>query len=120
MGFPQKSGKQREKASEKGVLPTPICQLFQVHGSEFKPDPSCDGGQASVVCITHRVFLLRVCKDPFNGFFALRINLLRTFRFAYLFNRIQILLPDMCGVYLLPFFIRTTFSSLTSLRSCPE
>ncbi len=57
MGFPLKSGKQREKASEKGVLPTPICQLFRVHGSEFKPDPSCDGGQASVVCITHRVFL---------------------------------------------------------------
>ena len=75
MGFPQKSGKQREKASEKGVPPTPICQLFQVHGSKFKSDPSCDGGQASVVCITHRVFLFRVCKDPFNGFFALRINL---------------------------------------------
>ena len=68
----------------------------------------------------HRVFLFRIRKDPFNGFFALCINLLRTFRFAYLFNQIQILLPDMCGVYLLPFFIRTAFSSLTSLRSCPE
>ena len=121
MGFPQKSGKQGEKASEKGVLPTPICQLFQVHGSKFKPGPSCDGGQASVVCITHRVFLFRVCKDPFNGFFALRINLLRTFRFAYLFNQIQILLPDMRGVYLLPFFIRTTFSfarAISALRRC--
>ena len=121
MGFPQKSGKQREKASEKGVLPTPICQLFQVHGSEFKPDPSCNGGQASVVCITHRVFLFRVCKDPFNGFFSLRINLLRTFRFAYLFNQIQILMPDMCGVYLLPFFIRTTFPfarAISALRRC--
>ncbi len=78
------------------------------------------GFPQKVVCITHRVFLFRVCKDPFNGFFALRINLLRTFRFAYLFNQIQILLPDMCGVSLLPFFIRTTFSLLTSLRSCPE
>ena len=98
MGFPQKSGKQREK----GVLPTPICQLFQVHGSEFKPDPSCDGGQASVVCITHRVFLFRVCKDPFNGFFSLRINLLAQLsgidlcRFRSLF--LLILLLDGTGL----------------------
>ena len=107
MGFPRKLGKQGEKASENGVLPTPICQLFQVHGSQFKPDPSCDGGQASVVCIPHRVFLLRVRKNPFNRLLALRIKLFRTLRFPYLLHQIQILLPDMCGVYLLPLFIRT-------------
>ena len=48
----------------------------QIHGSKFKPDPSGDGGQASVMCITHGVFLLRIRKDSFNGFFSLRINLL--------------------------------------------
>ena len=74
MGFLRKSGKQGEKASEKGVLPAPVCQLFQVHGSQFKPDPSCDGGQASVVCITHCVFLFCIRKDTLNGLFALCIN----------------------------------------------
>ena len=65
-----------EYKPEKGVIPAPICQLFQVHGSKFKPDPSGDGGQASVICITHRVSLLRSRKDPFEGFFSLCINLL--------------------------------------------
>ena len=48
----------------------------QIHGSKFKPDPSGDGGQASVICITHRVFLLRIRKAPFNGLISLCINLL--------------------------------------------
>ena len=34
-----------ENKPENGVFPTPICQLFQVHGSKFKPDPSRDGGK---------------------------------------------------------------------------
>ena len=121
MGFLRKLGKQGEKASENGVLPTPICQLFQVHGSQFKPDPSCDGGQASVVCIPHRVFLFRVRKNPFNRLLALRIKLFRTLRFPYLLHQIQILLPDMCGVYLLPLFIRTAFCfarTASALRRC--
>ena len=33
---------------ENGVPPAPICQLFQIHGSIFQPDPSGDGGQALV------------------------------------------------------------------------
>ncbi len=46
-------------------------------------------------CITHRVFLFRVCKDPFNGFFALCIKFFSAICFSYLFDQIQILLPDM-------------------------
>ena len=118
MGFLRKLGKQGEKASENGVLPTPICQLFQVHGSQFKPDPSCDGGQASVVCIPHRVFLLRVRKNPFNRLLALRIKLFRTLRFPYLLHQIQILLPDMCGVYLLPFSFAPHFALQGQLLHC--
>ena len=53
---------------EKGDFPTLICQPFQVHGRKFKPDPLRDGGQAPVVGITHGVFLLRIRKDPLNGF----------------------------------------------------
>ena len=46
----------------------------QIHGSKFKPDPSGDGCQASVMCITRGVFLLRIRKNPFNGLISLCIN----------------------------------------------
>ena len=74
-----------------------------------------------MVCIPHRVFLFRVRKNPFNGFFALRIKPFRTLRFPYLLHQIQILLPDMCGVYLLPLFICTAFCfarAASALRRC--
>ena len=54
---------------EIGVLPTPLGQLFQIHGNIFKPDPPCDCGQASVVCITHCVFLFCIRKDTLNRLF---------------------------------------------------
>ena len=52
---------------ENGALPTPLCQLFQIHGSIFKPHPSRNPGQTSVVCVTHGVFLFCICKNPLNG-----------------------------------------------------
>ena len=55
----------------------------QIHGSKLKPDPSGDGGQASVVCITHGVFLLRIRKNPFNGLISLCINPLAQMVFRY-------------------------------------
>ena len=67
---------------ENGVLPTPLGQFFQIHGSIFKPDPSCDCGQASVVCITHCVFLFCIRKDTLNGLFALCINSFAQLRLA--------------------------------------
>ena len=101
--------KHREYEGKTRVIPTPDCQLFEIHGSKFKPDQSCDGGQTPVMCITHRVFLFCICKDPFNRFLALRINFFRTLCFSYLFNQIQILLPDVRRVYLLLFFICSAF-----------
>ena len=71
-------GKYKPYCGEKGVVPTPICQLFQIHGSIFKPDPSCDCGQASVVCISHRVLFFCICKDTLNRLFALCINIFCT------------------------------------------
>ena len=109
MGFRCRLEKYRENEGETRVIPTPDCQLFEVHGSKFKPDPSCDGSQTSVMCITHRVFLLCIRKDPFNRFLALCINFFRTLCFSYLFNQIQILLPDVRCVYLLPLFICSAF-----------
>ena len=97
--------KNKQYLREKGVVPTPICQFFQIHGSIFKPDPSCDCGQASVVCITHCVFLFCIRKDPFYRFFALCINFFRSACFSYLLHQIQILLPNVCFEFLLPFFV---------------
>ena len=89
------------------VIPTPICQFFQVHGSILEPDPSGDAGQASVVCITHRVFLFRVRKDSLYRFLAHRVELSASLRFPKLVHQIQVFLPDMCGVEFLPFLIRS-------------
>ena len=104
-----------------GDIPTPLCQLFQIHGSIFKPDPSRNGGQASVVCITHGVFLLRIRKDPLNGFFSLGVNSLAQVGLPDVLHDVQVFLPDMCGVYLLPLFIRTAFCfarAISALRRC--
>ena len=98
-----------ENESTNGVFPTPYRQFFEIHGSKFKPDPSCDSGQASVVCITHRVSFLRVRKDPFNRLLALCVNCFRTIRFSYLLHEIQILLPDVRRMDFLPLFICTAF-----------
>ena len=43
------------------LLPLPIGQFFQIHGSKFKLHPVCHLGQASVLCITHRVLYLFFC-----------------------------------------------------------
>ena len=98
----------KQYSRENGVIPTPICQLFQIHGSIFKPDPSRDCGQASVVCISHCVLLFCICKDTLNRLFALCINIFRTLCLSYLLYQIQILLPKVSCVFLLSLFIRST------------
>lgn len=50
--------------ASKRAVPEPICQLFQIHGSIFKPGPLRNAGQASVVGITHRVFFFGIRKYP--------------------------------------------------------
>ena len=39
-----------------------------------------------MMCITHRVFLLCIRKDPFYRFLAFGIYILTTLRLPYLFN----------------------------------
>ena len=62
-----------------------------------------------MVRITHRVFCLRIRKDPFDRFLAPRINFFRAIRFSYLLHEIQILLPDVRRMNLLPLFIYSAF-----------
>ena len=61
------------------ALSPPKSQLFEIHGSEFKPHPFGDLGQTTVLGITHGVFFLGVGKDPFNRFlsFCVKITILR-------------------------------------------
>ena len=57
------------------IPPFPCGQFFQVHGSKLKLHPVRHLSQASVLRITHRVFFLGVCEDPFNAFFASLVKL---------------------------------------------
>ena len=63
-------GKMQEKSVKDGVLATPFFQLFQIHGSIFKPHPACNPGQTSMVCISHGVFFFCIGKNTLNGLFA--------------------------------------------------
>ena len=108
-GFSAKWRKSERKSVETEALPAPVCQLFQIHGSKLKPDPSCYGGQASVMRITHGVFLFCIRKDPFYRFLALCVNVFGTLCFSYLFRYVQILLPDMRRIYLLPILLCSAF-----------
>ena len=86
-----------------------MCQLFQIHSSKFKPDPSGNCSQASVVCITHCVFLLHVRKDTLYRLFALRVKPLAMLGLADALHKIHVFLPDVGCVYLLPLLIRAAF-----------
>lgn len=44
------------KVRKYGAFPALYCQFFQIHGSIFKPDPTGNSGQATVMCVTHGVF----------------------------------------------------------------
>lgn len=70
-------------------------QLFQIHGSKLEPDPSGNCGQASVVCITHCVFLFRIRKDPFHGLFPLCIDLLALVGLPDALHNVQVFLLDV-------------------------
>ena len=118
--FGIESRKKREKEMEKGVIPTPFCQLFQVHGSIFKPHPACDPGQTSMMRVTHRMFFFCIGKDTFNRLLAQGIDFFPSLCSPQLLYKVQILLPDMFGQELLSFFICSTHSleraGLTMLR----
>ena len=61
-----------------------------------------------MVCITHCVFLLRIRKDPLNGFLSLGVNPLAQVGLSDALHNIQVFLPDVGGEYLLSFLIRLT------------
>ena len=64
------------KSLQAKAFPRPVCKLFQIHGSKFKPHPLRNAGQASHVGIAHRVFFFGICKDTLNRFLTFFVNAL--------------------------------------------
>ena len=95
--------KKARKTDRKRVLPCPHGELFKVHGSKFKRDPSGNPGQASMMCIPHRVFFFRIGKDALNGLLTHGIQVFTQLGFTQLLRQIHGLLPDMPLHHLLPF-----------------
>ena len=72
-----KAIKVREKQQEIGgmvISPFSFGELFKIHGSKFKPYPVGNLGEATVGCITHRVFFFGIGKDTLNRLFALLVK----------------------------------------------
>ena len=65
-----------KKTERMGIPPLPYSEFFEVHGSELKPDPVGNLGQAPVLCIPHGMLLFGVRKDPFDGLLAPLVQLL--------------------------------------------
>ena len=87
----EKVGKQ-----ERGMSPCfPSGQLFEVHGSKFKPHPVGNWNQTTVVCITHGVLFFRIRKNPFNGFFAFGVKVLVFRGVSGVIGQHLVVLPDM-------------------------
>ena len=61
----------------------------------YKLHPFCYLGQASVLCLTHRVFFFRICKVSFNRFFAVLVKRLVLRYILGIVRQILIALPDM-------------------------
>ena len=96
--------------SKNGSIQLPNSSLFEIHGSIFKPRPSRNPGQTSVVCITHGVLSFCIGKNTLYGLFSYVIELLATFDFSQFFDQIEIFLPDMSCAYPLSAFICATSS----------
>ena len=74
---------------------TAIGQFFEVHGSKFKLHPVGNLSQASILRMTHGVFFLGVCKDPFNGLFSPLVQFLVLWSITGVVGQFLIILPDM-------------------------
>ena len=95
------------------VPPFPCGQLFQVHGNKLKLHPVRHLSQASVLCITHRVFFLGVREDPLNGFLSALVELRVRRRISGIVRQFLIVLPDMPHRFDTAPGMRTPFSGRT-------
>ena len=106
-----KRGKNHDIGSKIRSIPLPNSNLFEIHGSIFKPHPSRNPGQPSVVRIPHGVLFFCISKNTLYGLFSHGIEFLATFGFSQMFDQIEIFLPDMSCEYPLSALICATNSS---------
>ena len=106
-----KRSKNHDIGSKIRSIPLPNSNLFEIHGSIFKPHPSRNPGQTSVVRIPHGVLFFCISKNTLYGLFSHGIEFLATFGFSQMFDQIEIFLPDMSCEYPLSAFICATNSS---------
>ena len=105
-----KRGKNHDIGSKIRSIPLPNSNLFEIHGSIFKPHPSRNPGQTSVVRIPHGVLFFCISKNMLYGLFSHGIEFLATFGFSQMFDQIEIFLPDMSCEYPLSALICATNS----------
>ena len=74
-----KQAKNGKKAQIVRAIPAPICQLFQIHGSELKLHPVCNPGQASMMRVSHRMFFFCIGKNSFYCLFSFGVDFFAQF-----------------------------------------
>ena len=80
-----------------GILPFPISELFQIHGSKTKLHPVCNLGQACVSGISQTVLLFAIRKDTFNGFFPCLVHPLVNRSVPGIVCHFLVFFPDVPG-----------------------
>lgn len=93
------------------LIPLPNCELFQVHGSKFKPNPICNMGKTSVRCVSHTIFFFCVCKYTLYCFFSFFVKLFVLWSMANVLSKINIFAPDMLCDCLFKLFISCAYVS---------
>ena len=69
--------------------------FFEIHGSEFKPDPAEIASQAAKICKPHSVFFFGICKHAFDGFLAAFIKLAQVRSVPVVLDKLKVVCPDM-------------------------
>ena len=80
-----------------GILPLPICKLFQIHGSKSKLHPVGNLSQACVSGVTQTMLLFGICKDSFNGFFSCLVHPLVNRSIPGIISHFLVFFPDVPG-----------------------
>ena len=91
----ERKRRKKQRNRRDGYLSTFFLQIFEIHGSKFKPYQIRDLGEATVGGITHSVFFFRIRKDTFNRLFTLpvKIGILRSVSFVI--GKLLVILPNM-------------------------
>ena len=67
--------------------------FFEIHGSEFKPDPAEIASQAAKICKPHGVFFFGICKHAFDGFLAALIKITQGQSVPVVFDKLKVVCP---------------------------